>query len=50
MSKKCDKCLWTYKDVQEGAMMPRRCDWYEVCIFEPISAIQREQAQEREQR
>jgi hypothetical protein len=35
MNKKCESCRWTYEDVQEGAMMPRRCDWYEVCIYEP---------------
>jgi len=36
-NKRCVKCRWTYEDVQEGAMMPRRCDWYEVCIFEPAA-------------
>jgi len=39
MSRKCNSCRWTYEDVQEGAMMPRKCDWYEVCIYEqsPLS-------------
>lgn len=36
MSKKCETCRWNYEDVQEGAMMPRKCDWYEVCIYEQL--------------
>ena len=35
-TKKCDTCLWAHeKEVIENEL-PRRCDWYEVCIYKPM--------------
>lgn len=46
MNNKCKSCRWTYEDVQEGEMMPRKCDWYEVCIYEPLRRQEQQEAQQ----